>query len=126
MASIKSDIFYVCAVCGLFIPIGTLRIPHRTDLLFERNINRRVFAETTLDCFAWNGDSYSFCSKCFTSILNAEPPKFGSVNTVNTTNFQAYPEDLKNLTAVEEAMIARVNPVINFEAGWRMEMAFFH
>lgn len=112
IARIRDSKTDVCASSGLFICVGSSKLLHRTDRLFQESIHLNLFTESDLDCCAQNGDCFMFCQQCFNSISKSILPKFGSINIVNKTSYQQYPLQLTDLTPVEEAMIALARPVI--------------
>lgn len=103
----------VCASCGVFIPFGSKTVLQHTDSIFKSNVELELLAHTTLDCCGKKENAYVFCKKCMNMIKKARPTKFGFVNGINTTCCQHYPQVLKGLTAVEEAVIARAHPIIS-------------
>jgi hypothetical protein len=62
-----------------------------------------------------------FCSKCHTKILQGKIPKFLALNSMNVM-CDNYPAALKDLTFVEECVIARRLPIgriLKFSKAWK-------
>ena len=113
IAGVKSDKIHVCASCGLFIPLKSVKSVSQSDSLFQNCIDCGILAQRHLDCCACHEDAYFFCVTCFNCISKLKPPKFGAANSVNTTFCQSFPEELKDLTLAEEAFIAKAHPVVS-------------
>ena len=109
----RSNQSQVCASCGLFVSANAANFLQPSDLTFQQAVQKNVFCTADLDCCAYVDGVYSFCSTCFNSVLKLKLPKFGAANVVNTTFCQSYPKELRDLTLVEEAFIARAHPVIS-------------
>ncbi|PVH68338.1 hypothetical protein DL98DRAFT_380514, partial [Cadophora sp. DSE1049] len=52
-----------------------------------------------------------FCTSCHTAVSRGDIPKFSALNLVNITTCQHYPSALKDLTAIEECLIAKSHPI---------------
>ena len=86
---------------------------HKTDPAFRRAVSSKTLVEADLDWCGLKDDKFYFCKACYGMILQSKIPKFGSVNAVSMSTCQSYPMILKDLTSVEEAVIARAHPVIS-------------
>ncbi|KAN0069377.1 hypothetical protein V8E54_012392 [Elaphomyces granulatus] len=64
-----------------------------------------------LDQCGYENGTWSFCKLCHSDILRSKIPKFSALNSVNVVMCHDYPAVLKNLTLVEECVIARRHPV---------------
>ena len=64
-----------------------------------------------LDECGYNNGIWTFCKSCYTDILRAKIPKFSALNSVNVITCNNYPTILKDLTPVEECVIARRHPI---------------
>ncbi len=113
LAEVASDLEYVYISCGLFILVAEVTRLHRADLIFQKGISSNAFSEEGLDTCGQNGNHLYFCQSCVNDIQKSKPPQFGCINGVNTYTCHSYPESLKDLTLVEEAVIARAHPIIS-------------
>ena len=64
-----------------------------------------------LDRCGYENGAWSFCKLCYGDILRSKIPKFSALNSVNVVMCHDYPAVLKDLTLVEECVIARRHPV---------------
>ncbi|KAN0083232.1 hypothetical protein V8E54_002320 [Elaphomyces granulatus] len=64
-----------------------------------------------LDRCGYQDGYWAFCAPCHLDIVSDRAPKFSALNSVNVVMCHDYPDALKNLTIVEEAVIARRHPV---------------
>ncbi|KAN0084818.1 hypothetical protein V8E54_001285 [Elaphomyces granulatus] len=64
-----------------------------------------------LDGCGYEDGYWAFCTPCHLDIVNGRIPKFSALNSVNVLMCHDYLEVLKDLTVVEEAVIARRHPV---------------
>jgi hypothetical protein len=64
-----------------------------------------------LDRCGYENGVWSFCKWCHADILRSRIPKFSALNSVNVVMCDDYPTVLKDLTLVEECVIARRHPV---------------
>ncbi len=113
LAEVASDLGHVCTSCGLFIPVAEVTQLHHANLIFQKGISFNAFSEESLDTCGQNGDHFYFCQSCVNDIQKSKPPQFCCINDVNTYTCHSYPESLKDLTLVEEAVIARAHPIIS-------------
>ncbi len=113
LAEVASDLEYVCTSCGLFIPVAEVTQLHRVDLIFQKGIISNAFSEEGLDTYWQNGNHFYFCPSCVNDIQKSKPPHFGCINGVNTYTCHSYTKLLKDLTLVEEAVIAWAHPIIS-------------
>ncbi len=104
---------HVYTSCGLFIPVAEVTRLHRADLIFQKGISSNTFSEKGLDTCGQNSDHFYFCQSCVNDIQKSKPLQFGCINGINTYTCHSYPESLKDLTLVEEAVIARAYPIIS-------------
>ncbi len=112
-AEVASDLEHVCTSCGLFIPVAEVTRLHCADLIFQKGISFNAFSEEGLDICGQNGNHFYFCQSCVNDIQKSKPPRFGYINGINTYTCHSYPESLKDLTLVEEAVITRAHPIIS-------------
>ena len=95
----------ICSSCGIFcVSSDTRRILDRDNCL-----NR--LKEAGLDSCGYRDGCWSFCLSCYRDILSGRIPKFSVCNGVNVTMCDDYPVVLKDLTFVEECVIARRHPI---------------
>ena len=95
----------VCSSCGVFSPsYDTMTLDDNNDFLEEL---KRV----GLDRCGYENGAWSFCKLCYGDILRSKIPKFSALNSVNVVMCHDYPAVLKDLTLVEECVIARRHPV---------------
>ncbi len=113
LAEVTSDLEHVCTSCGLFIPVAEVTRLYRADLIFQKGISSNAFSEEGLDTCRQNGDHFYFCQSYVNDIQKSKPPRFGSINDINTYTCHSYPELLKDLTLVEKVVIARAHPIIS-------------
>jgi len=64
-----------------------------------------------LDKCGYNNGTWSFCKPCHADILRSKIPKFSALNSVNVLMCDDYPTVLKDLTLIEECVLARRHPV---------------
>lgn len=86
---------------------------HHADLIFQKGICYNAFSEKGLDTCRQNSDHFYFCQSCVNDIQKSKPPQFGCINGINIYTCHSYPESLKELTLVEEAVIAWAHPIIS-------------
>ena len=82
-----------------------------------------------LDECGYNNGVWTFCKLCYTDILRAKVPKFSALNSINVITCNDYPADLKDLTPVEECVIARRHPIgsiLKLRPGNRRNPASYH
>src|SRR5271154_3634023 len=94
-----------CASCGEFVAKAEAElIPIDDDRLPPEGIIRLD------DCSLTDG-SYQVCKACFNALNGRRIPKFSALNAVNVTMCQHYPQELEDLTLMEEYTIARSHPI---------------
>lgn len=99
-----------CCCCGIRVKEGDIERMHKNDPQLVKF--KRKYPAWTVDACGVQGNEYMFCEKCDRDIRSSQRvPKFSSLNYVNSTSCENYPEQLKGLTFVEEAMIARAHVV---------------
>src|SRR4029077_14051501 len=79
---------------------------------YQRLDERLTLLKTAgLDNCGRQGTSWLFCKSCYSDILSNKVPKFSALNSVNVLMCDLYPDILKDLTLIEECVIARRHPV---------------
>jgi hypothetical protein len=79
------------------------KIGDQDDLILEQ--------QNSLDQCGHHERSWHFCNFCYKALMHQTIPKFSAANFVNITMCQDYPSALKDLTVVEECLIAKCHPV---------------
>lgn len=110
---VVADTKDVYSCCGLFIPAGTSHSVNRLDPILQQGLQLFAFIYSSLDCCGQDNTNLLFCKPCLCRTKELKPPKFGATNIVNVCTCQDYPGFLKDLTLVEEAVIACAHPVIS-------------
>jgi len=64
-----------------------------------------------LDKCGYEDGYWLFCSTCYTRTLQGKISKFSALNSMNVVMCENYPTVLKDLTLVEECVIARRHPI---------------
>jgi hypothetical protein len=95
----------VCSSCGVFIPFIN------TNALEDEDERLTLLKTAGLDNCGRQGASWLFCKSCYSDILSNKVPKFSALNSVNVLMCDLYPDILKDLTLIEECVIARRHPV---------------
>lgn len=80
---------------------------------FVSVIEAAVIVEDDLDCCGRVDAGSHFCKFCYGMVVEKKIPKFGSINCIYVSHYQKYPDILNNMTAVEEAVIARAHPIMS-------------
>jgi hypothetical protein len=95
----------ICASCGQLVASTDIStVPDVDECL--NSIDRQH-----LDHCGRQGDLWQLCHDCLSAMSRGVIPKFSAANSVNVTLCQNYPAALKDLTVVEECLIARCHPV---------------
>ena len=110
---VVADTKDVYSFCGLFITSETSQFVHQGDPFFMLGINSHAFTSLSLDQCGYVRGSFLFCKSCFRYIKDLKFPKFGATNIINVCACQDYPDVFKEITLVEEAVIARAHPIIS-------------
>src|SRR5271155_458049 len=98
-----------CASCGEFVAKAEAElIPIDDDRL--RSMKPPEGTIRLDDCSLADG-SYQVCKACFNALNGRRIPKFSALNAVNVTMRQHYPQELEDLTLMEEYAIARSHPI---------------
>ncbi|KAN0076457.1 hypothetical protein V8E54_006599 [Elaphomyces granulatus] len=100
----KSD-RHVCSSCGVF----TTSTDTKTFADDDDRLDK--LKDAGLDTCGYRDGCWMFCTSCHADILRFKIPKFSALNSVNVLTCDDYPEALKDLTFIEEAVIARRHPV---------------
>ena len=95
----------VCSSCGVFCSISDIKTLHDDDSCLS-DLKR-----AGLDKCGYLDGYWAFCTPCHLDIVRGRIPKFSALNSVNVVMCHDYPDTLKDLTVVEEAVIARRHPV---------------
>ena len=95
----------ICSSCGVFSPSSD------TMTLHDDNHCLDELKRVGLDRCGYDNGVWSFCKSCYTDILRLKIPKFSALNSVNVVMCEDYPAVLKDLTPVEECVIARRHPI---------------
>jgi hypothetical protein len=93
-----------CSSCKVFCSSS------ETMTLQDDNSCLDEFKHVGLDRCGHQDGSWSFCNPCYTDILGDKIPKFSALNLVNVVNCHS-PEALRDLTVVEECVLARRRPI---------------
>jgi hypothetical protein len=94
-----------CEICGMLYPT------HKLDTLSVEDPRLRGSSHLFSCCGSNPGHTISLCTTCAGDVVKGRVPKYSSGNCVNITRCDKYPEELKDLTFVEEALIARSHPI---------------
>ncbi|KAN0066719.1 hypothetical protein V8E54_015189, partial [Elaphomyces granulatus] len=95
----------VCASCGVSCPASDIqRLQDHESCLEDLKRNG-------LDKCGYHNGWWSFCTNCYNDILRNKIPKFSILNSINMLTCENYPTELKDLTLVEESVIARRHPI---------------
>jgi len=94
-----------CSSCGIFNPTSDMMT------LEDNNSCLSELKRAGLDKCGYTHGVWTFCKSCHTDILRTKIPKFSALNSVNVVMCDDYPTVLKDLTLVEECVIARRHPV---------------
>src|SRR5271168_827553 len=98
-----------CASCGEFVAKAEAElIPIDDDRLRSMKPPEGIIRLD--DCSLADG-SYQVCKACFNALNGRRIPKFSALNGVNVTMCQHYPQELEDLTLMEEYVIARSHPI---------------
>ena len=98
-----------CASCGEFVAKAEAElIPIDDDRL--RSMKPPKGTIRLDDCSLADG-SYQVCKACFNALNGRRIPKFSALNATNVTMCQHYPQELEDLTLMEEYAIARSHPI---------------
>jgi hypothetical protein len=100
----KSD-QQVCSSCGVFTTSTDVKTLTDGDNRLDK------LKDAGLDTCGYRDGHWKFCTSCHADILRFKIPKFSALNSVNVLTCDDYPEALKDLTFIEEAVIARRHPV---------------
>ena len=107
----------VCVSCGLFIAVGSKHVLKKTDKLVQTAFKALLLTEQCLDgcgkCGKELNEELWFCTTCQLALAATQASKFRWYNQVNMTTCVQFLEQLKGLTLVEEALIARAHLVIS-------------
>jgi len=95
----------ICSSCGVFCPVSDIKTLHDEDSCLE-DLKR-----AGLDRCGYQDGFWAFCTPCHLDIVSGRVPKFSVLNSVNVLMCGDYPDILKDLTVIEEAVIARRHPV---------------
>jgi hypothetical protein len=95
----------VCASCGIFDNSAKMRSITEDDTCLNK------IKDAGLDACGYHNRSWSFCSDCYTNIVGDRIPKFSAGNLINVVMCDKYPAVLKDLTFIEECVIARRHPI---------------
>jgi hypothetical protein len=95
----------VCSACGIFSESGLIKKIHDNEKCLES------LKEVGLDKCGYKDGYWLFCPKCHIKILQGKIPKFSALNSINVIMCHDYPSALKDLTFVEECVIARRHPI---------------
>jgi hypothetical protein len=95
----------VCCSCGKLVRLTDYQISSEDPLL-------QTLAGTLDDC-GRHGSFCDLCSLCHAALARGTIPKFSARNLVNVSLCQHYPQELEDLTLLEEYLIAKCHPV-----GW--------
>jgi len=82
-----------------------------TDVYKINNNDFTQPLESLLNHCGHHGNSWDFCILCYTALSYGNIPKFSTKNHVNVAMCQKYPNILKDLTIVEECLIAKCYPI---------------
>ena len=94
----------ICCSCSRFFPTTDIwKISELDDLL--------QLLEGHLDECGYHNGFWNFCISCHSAINRYKIPKFLFANYVNITTCQHYLPALKDLTPVEECLIAKCHPL---------------
>jgi hypothetical protein len=99
----------ICGSCGSFINQDIFQLSKDDPFLQPFSIEPGL--PLRLDSCTLFENSYQFCQPCHTAIQQRYPPKFSALNAVNVSLYQDYPCILKDLTLIEECLIARSYPI---------------
>ncbi len=94
-----------CEICGVLYPAYQL---HRLSVEDPRLRSNNHLVSC---CGTDSNNTVSLCAACAEDLAKGKVPKFSLGNCVNVTRCDKYPEELKGLTFVEEALIARSHPI---------------
>ena len=103
------DINFVCVFCDFFINNQQSHQLSMIDEIYQNCVKLNLFDETELNCCETTTSIYSFCTLCFDNFSKSRISKFESINQVNSIACQNFSDALKNLTLVEEIVIAKVH-----------------
>ena len=95
----------ICSACGVFTDSTDAKTLADTD---DRLANLK---DAGLDTCGYREGCWMFYKPCHADISRCKIPKFSALNSVNMMNCDSYPEALKDLTFVEECVIARRHPI---------------
>lgn len=107
-----ADAKQVCCCCGLFINSQSINLLSSAYSVLQKNFNSQILIKMDLDCCRYKNQLYSFCQSCVKMIAKSKVSKFDSANKINIKSYQYYPQVLKRLTIVEEAIIAQTHSII--------------
>src|SRR5271167_1446059 len=98
-----------CASCGEFMAkAGSKLIPVDDDHVHSMEPTDGAIQ---LDNCGIADGSYRVCEACFDALSGIRIPKFSALNAVNVSMCQHYPQELEDLTLMEEYAIARSHPI---------------
>ena len=113
--NIKNAVKYIdhiCCCCSQFVD------PLKLESIYDNNAILMAIFETDIlhycnfnicDCYS---EFFIFCYNCWTYISGGKKPKFNISNKMAQFCCQYYPTLLEDLTSAEEAVIARIYPVV--------------
>ena len=103
------DINFVCVSCDLFINNQQSHQLFIIDEIYQNCVKLNLFDETELNCCETTTSIYSFCTLCFDNFSKSRISKFESINQMNSIACQNFSDALKNLTLIEEIVIAKIH-----------------
>ena len=103
------DINFVCVFCDLFINNQQSHQLSMIDEIYQNCVRLNLFDEIELNCCETTTSIYSFCTLCFDNFSKSRISKFESINQMNSIVCQNFSDALKNLTLIEEIVIAKAH-----------------
>lgn len=102
-----------CACCNLYILFGAGTLLNKIHPEFISAIEAAVIVKKHLNYCGHPDNSSHFCKFCYSMIFKKKIPKFRSVNCINVSPCQKYPDIFSDLTPIKEAFIACAHPVMS-------------
>ena len=103
---------YVCCYCSRFVNLSKLESILNNNAVLLAAFETYILHCCDLNVCGYYSGSFNFCHDCWTCVNGGRKPKFGISNKMSQLYCQYYPALLKDLTSVEEAVIAKVYPVV--------------
>ncbi len=103
---------HVCCYYSRFVDPLELKSISDNNVVLIAAFKTYILHRYDLDVCGCCSGSFNFCHNCWTCVSRGRQPKFGISNKMPKLCYQYYPTLLEDLTSTEEAVIAKVHPVM--------------